>query len=394
MRVLLATLTLLSCGQKPPCQSISSNVVSPVVHVMERSAISLTWNVPGTRCTLPDGSLMASGTFTDSSGARQDLTITDLSLSGESVRVQFGFTTTAPGPGALRLDIEPSLARVQAEVFVAHDALARPAIELPRACPRAQRFRQGLVLCTLDGGVELLDGITTRAIIRAVREPLVVGDVLWAYQDAGADTLVSRFELSDGGLARTHVSTPLFRADTPLFSVTEQRAFSHGHFLDLADGGALSVSNVRERLDAVVFEADGVRRQIDGGWCGGATGDAGACYSNGGRLVGVEPNGWWEVTPRPVYLLFFERPIGPKSPLSAVAMTEDAVRTGQLTGLGLLAGSRRPAWQEPRSPLHFLAFFSPDAGPATIAFPSAPTQTSDFVSFAVDGGVRFIALPF
>lgn len=383
-----------ACSPNAACPLGMGRSVPTGLFAVEGTTTSVTMTFPApTRCALPEGTFLATGTFTDVLGREQPLVIDALShaQSSGSATVTVSFTATVPGQGELKLFVDPQLGIAFVPVNVARDGTKLPTVDERSPCPAPQRTRAGHLVC-LDAGVDVFRGGQLIASFPRASGAQVVGDVLWLQGGANAGPLLSfeRFVTGDGGLALSHSgSVGGFRPPSLIYA-DEQRVSALGTTAVAQPDGGLEFVNSQVALNAetIVSEDNAAWRWVVDRWCA----EDGGCLPGGNRtkLAGVEPEVWWEfATPS---LIVHRRPIADGGGFASVPLPQGASFT---TRREHVTGARRPLWNDPRQG-QFLFEWRADAGGLVLThFPDHPErwQGRDVIAFSLDGGVvRFYTL--
>ncbi len=367
--------------------------VPAALFAVEGTTTSVTMSFPAPiRCALPEGTLVATGTFTDALGREQPLVIEALThaQSSGSATVTVSFTATTPGQGELKLFVDPQLGIAFVPVTIARDGTKLPTVDERSPCPEPQRTRAGHLVCQ-DAGVAVYRGGQLVASFPKASAAQVVGDVLWVQGGADAGPLISfeRFVTGDGGLALAHFgSVGGFRPPSLSFA-DEQRVSALGTTaIAQPDGGLEFVdTQVAVNAETVVAEGNTAWRWVVDRWCAA---DGGCLPGARTKLAGVQPDVWWEF--EAPSLIVHRRPIADAGGFASVPLAQGATFT---TRRAHVTGARRPLWNDPRQGL-FLFEWRADAGGLVLThFPDHPEvwQGRNVIAFSLDGGVvRFYTL--
>ncbi|MDP1921483.1 MAG: hypothetical protein Q8L14_34905 [Myxococcales bacterium] len=391
---LVVLLFASGCSPNVACPFGMGRSVPAALFAVEGTTTSVTMSFPAPiRCALPEGTLIATGTFTDALGQQHPLVIDSLAhaQSSGSVTVSVSFTATTPGQGELRLFVDPQLGIAFVPVTIARDGTKLPTVDERSPCPEPQRTRAGHLVCQ-DAGVAVYRGGQLVASFPKASAAQVVGDVLWVQGGADAGPLISfeRFVTGDGGLALAHFgSVGGFRPPSLGFA-DEQRVSALGTTaIAQPDGGLEFVTTqVAVNAETVVSEDDSAWRWVVDRWCAAD----GGCLPGGNRtkLAGVQPDVWWEF--ESPSLIVHRRPIADAGGFASVPLAQGASFTSRRAHV---TGARRPLWNDPRQGL-FLFEWRADAGGLVLThFPDHPEvwQGRNVIAFSLDGGVvRFYTL--
>lgn len=392
---LSAPLLLAGCPPQAACPLGRTRAVPASLLAVEGKEVLVTMTFPApTRCALPEGTLMASGSLRMSGRAPQPLTVRSLEhdeRAGE-VTVTFAVTPLAPGVGDLEAFVDPQLGIGQLPVLVARDGLNLPFVDVTAPCPEPQRTTSGVVVCPEprgDAGLTLwVEGQQVGALPDAL-EPQVVGELLWTHRFADAGFVVERTRVhGDGGLEVTHQTwVGGFRPATPR-SADEGRLMRLGFVATALDDGGLELVNAHQasNADALLAEPDVAWAWVTDRWCAAD----GGCLprTSGAKVAGVEPTVWWQLVSS--QLVVFRRPIGDAGSIASVPLAAGRPVTLRAS----VQGARRPRLTEGQS-VYFLEW-ERDAGTVSLThFPDwrVGEENAETVSFGLDGGVvRFVRL--
>lgn len=392
MRTCLLVMLLLAtgCPPTPTCPLGRSRSVDTVAFGVEGTLKRMTMSFPApTDCALPEGTFVASGTWTDEGAAPQPLTFEKLThdLREGVASVQVLFTPKVAGLGELKVFIDPQLGIAQVPVFVARDGTKLPFIDERPGCAGAQRSTSGFVLCpdpTRDSGtlVKLDGGLVVRLDDSFAQ---VVGDVVWAERPEDGGVLLTRYVL-DGGPMETHQGWTRFATLGQGFA-DERSTFRRGVLALVGDDAGLRFVQAQSRAtaDALVVEPDLIWGWVNDRWCSAD----GGCLpgTSGSKPAGLEREVWWESTTSG-QLIVYRRPIADAGSVASVPLV--AAQRLSLAGQSI-QGTRRPTWDAPVEGQ--FVFDWHDGRVRVTHFPDwqRGQENDEFLSFVLDGGVvRFV----
>ena len=307
-----------SCSPNAACPLGMGRSVPTGIFAVEGTptAVPMTFPAP-TRCALPEGTFQATGTFTDSRGQQQPLVIDSLvhvTASGAAT-VRVVFTPSVPGPGELKLFVDPQLGIAIVPVNVARDGTKLSVVDERSPCLEPQRTRTGLLVCQ-DAGVVVLRGGLIVASFPKASAAQVVGDVLWLQEKNDAGVSFERYLAgADGGLERSHQGSVGGVRATSLGFADEERTSTLGTTAIVQPDGGLEFveTPVAANAETVVSERDAAWRWAGDRWCAA---DGGCLPGNRGKLAGLQPDVWWEfATPS---LVLRHRPVADAGEFASV----------------------------------------------------------------------------
>lgn len=388
--LLLVLLFATGCPPAPTCPLGRSRSVDTVAFGVEGTLKRMTMSFPAPKdCALPEGTFVASGTWTDEGQPPLPLVFESLSHDQREglASVQVLFTPKVAGLGELKVFIDPQLGIAQVPVFVARDGTKLPFIDERPGCANAQRSASGFIVCpdpARDAGtlVKLDGGLVLRLDDSFAQ---VVGDVLWAERPEDGGHRITRYEL-DGGPVPTHDGWT--RQENLGLRFADERALvRRGVALIIGDDAGLQLvpSATKATAETMVVEAERIWGWVNDRWCS----DDGGCLpgTSGSKVAGVERDVWWESTTTG-QLIIYRRPIADAGSVGSVPLA--GAQRLSLAGHPI-QGTRRPTWDAPVEGQ--FVFDWHDGRVRLTHFPDWPRgeENDQYLSFVLDGGVvRFV----
>lgn len=389
----MLALLVTACSPNTSCPLGSGRSVPASVFAIEGVVTRVPMSFPApTKCELPEGTLAASGTFTDAQGREQPLLIDSLShdTRSGSVNLAVVLPATAPGSGAIKLFVDPQLGIAFVPVEVARDGTQLPSTDERVGCLEPQRTATGLVVC-VDGGVDVRRAGQPVAWYEDGFGAQVVGEVVWLQRRGDGGTVFERYLAeADGGLVASHRGVaPGARSATLRFAEADRVMTLGLTALTSPDGGLEFLDTpAGNTAETVLAEADTAWRWVTDRWC--AT--DGGCLPGGsrGKLAGMEREVWWEfAAPQ---LLVHRRPVADAGAFASVPLPAGATFTTRRADLFAV---RRPLWNDPREGQFLFQWRTDGGGLLLTHFPDLPErwQGPGVIAFGLDGGVvRFYEL--
>lgn len=108
----------------------------------------------------------------------------ELMMSSGAYRVRVDFTPSAPGLFKAMAEVEPQVAKLEREVWVARQLpVVSAAVSVNEACDQAQLTAHGLMACVVKGRLSLIRNGEVLAQLPAF-QARVAGDVIWVHHGA------------------------------------------------------------------------------------------------------------------------------------------------------------------------------------------------------------------